>query len=99
MPSLHSEASITSMNDARHRHTGDHAPRQPEFSRGGGRVELQPWLFIVGSLRQHPQPDLMALVRALDREMGTVLVAGPKALRMPLERRHPLEHVLSRLHI
>jgi alkylation response protein AidB-like acyl-CoA dehydrogenase len=43
---------------------------------GGGRVECQPGLFIVGSLRQHPEPDIMTLVNALDRDMGTVIVTG-----------------------
>src|SRR5262249_41124471 len=41
----------------------------------------------------------MALIRPLQREMGTVLIVGSKVLRMPVERRHALEHGLEGQHI
>ena len=41
----------------------------------------------------------MALIRPLQREMGTVLIVGSKVLRMPVERRHALENGLERQHI
>src|SRR5713101_10177592 len=66
---------------------------------GGGRVELQAGFFIVGSLRQHPEPDEMVLVRPLKGERGTVLIIGAEALRMPMESRHALADGLERLHI
>jgi len=66
---------------------------------GGGRVELQTGDFIFGSLRQHPEPHEMALVRPLKGERGTILIVRAEALRMPLESRHVLEDGLERLHI
>ena len=65
----------------------------------GGRVEFQTGFFIFGSLRQHPEPDEMALVRPLKGDMGAVIIVGSEVLRMPVERRHALEDGLERLHI
>src|SRR5262247_3045449 len=65
----------------------------------GGRVKLQSRFFIVWGLRQHAEPDGMALVRPLKGNMGAVIIIGSNVLRMPVERRHALENGLERLHI
>ena len=60
---------------------------------------MQPRFFIVRGLRQHAEPDGMALVRPLKGEMGTILIVGSNVLRMPGECRHTLENGLECLHI
>src|SRR4029453_14505703 len=86
------------MRNGRRRKGADNDRQRGRLWRGG-RVELQSRFFIVWGLRQHAEPDGMALVRPLKGNMGAVIITGSDVLRSPVERPPAAENGLERLYI